>query len=400
MKSWPDFLPEDALIAQQSVAGPLEKGSITRYRAYLRHGLRENFEATGRMAEFEAAFERVDDALKARKAKIPEEDRRTSAKKHVDATEAEAEKLFYELKRHGLKYKNPNSILAGLFVLVAGHCGFRPIEMRGAVLEGEKLILLNAKKRPGQDTTRVLDLSELHKDVLMGLNLLLKLIDHDLSKREFAKWQKCLAGQITRACERVKIRNLSLYSFRHVAIATWTRAGLSALEIAKLCGHLSIRTAHAHYARGAVGHDRDAVARAVDEFNPALAPIAEAPANPGDDEQIFERVAAPRDADAIWPDQQPDAPQTPVTDQASLFVEEDMPTPIYKPDTSPRGLTAEEVRAYYQSVADPRDPNEVAASLARAQRRRADKDAAREAGLRATENPALVRSGKDDPDSR
>lgn len=103
----------------------------------------------------------------------------------------------------------------------------------------------------------------LHGDVLIGIELMLGLIDHDLSKAEFAKWQKVLAQQICRACIRSDIRKLSLYSFRHVTIASWAAVGLSVQEIAQLCGHLSIRTAHQHYARSDVGHKRKAVARAV-----------------------------------------------------------------------------------------------------------------------------------------
>lgn len=46
-----------------------------------------------------------------------------------------------------------NGVLAALFVLVAGHSGYRPVEMRGAVLDGHSLSLPNAKKRPGSRPT-------------------------------------------------------------------------------------------------------------------------------------------------------------------------------------------------------------------------------------------------------
>ncbi|QDZ11599.1 site-specific integrase [Devosia ginsengisoli] len=316
-------------------------------------------EATGRGASFPTAWEKVGAALTARKATIPKEKRRTSAKKVVDATDAEARALFYELKRHGLKYENPNSILAALFVLVAGHSGFRPIELRGATFDGAWLTLPNAKKRPGQTPTRKLNLSEMHEDVRAGVDLLLRMIDHDLSKREFAKWQKCLAGQLERACERIGARVLSLYSFRHVAIASWAAAGLSPPEIALLCGHLSVHTAHTHYARAGVGHKRKAVARAV--VVPQNEPV------PPAGKLGYER--APK---MLSPD--PTNPTAP--DQEPGFVIEDMPEPVFKRDTSRPALSAKEVRRHLDGLIDPRDPKEIAANIARAQRQREARDAA------------------------
>lgn len=186
-----------------------------------------------------------------------------SAKKVVDATEAEAAALFVELKRHALKSGNLNAVLAGLFTLVAGHSGFRPIELIGAELNGDILTLNNAKRAKNQEKSRGQDLGQLHADVRKGLDLLIGLIDHDMSRRVFRMWEKCLAEQMRRASKRIGIRVLAPYSFRHIAIATWSKAGLSPSEIARLCGHTSIRTAHTHYARAKVGHDRKAVAGAV-----------------------------------------------------------------------------------------------------------------------------------------
>jgi len=250
--------------------------------------------------------------------------------------------------------------LAALFVLVAGHSGFRPVELRGAAFEGNVLILPNAKKRPGQSRTRTLNLSDLHADVRTGIDLLLALIDHDLTKAEFAKWQKCLAGQLERACKRVGIRVLSLYSFRHVAIASWAAAGLSVQEIALLCGHLSIRTAHTHYARASVGHKRKALARA------------------GSMAQFVPELATGKSESKMVPEPPIPAPTEAVTSsQRTGFVIEDMPEPVFKPDISSPPLSRKEVRQYLDSLIDPRDPSEIAANIARARRRREARDRAR-----------------------
>lgn len=337
LAQYPDMAPEMALAAQQRELGPIKRTSARRYRADLRHTLLDHMTTKGQVADFPKAWEIVDAALSSRIAPIKE--KRTSGKKVLDATRQEAEALFIELKRHGLKYKNPNSILAALFTLVAGHLGFRPVELRGARLQGKVLTLPNAKRRPGHDRARAIDIAALDQDVVKGTRLMLRLIDHDLGKAEFAAWEKTIAEQLRRACNRIKIRELSPYSFRHIAIASWSAAGLPPEEIARLCGHLSIRTAHIHYARASVGHKRNALARA------ALAPdhtsLLSAP-------QIDERVA-------------PSGP---------LFDINDMPQPAPKPRTGPAALSAEAVRAHFDTLVDRRDAKDIAANIAAANRRR------------------------------
>ena len=315
--------------------------------------------AEGRNAQFPAAWDELNRAVTGRQTKIAEEDRRTSALKVVDATEQEVMALFYELKRHALKHKNPNSILAVLFVLVAGHSGFRPIELRGASFDGTWLSLPNAKKCPGQEPQRRLNLSELHQDVKIGIDLLLSMIDHDLSKREFAKWQKCLAAQLQRACERIDIRTLSLYSFRHVSIASWSAAGLGPEEIARLCGHSSIRTAHAHYARAQVGHKRKAVARAeLDEMSADAV------------------VEVDRKVDARFG--QVDKPD--VGQVAPRYSFDDMPVPQPRKTEPSDALAAEEVRHRFERYLDPRPVEEIAASLRKKRQSPQSKPSPRKSG--------------------
>ena len=328
LAAYPELSVQDALAQVQRQGGPLDASSVGRYRADLRYGLLEHFRRAGAEVDFDAVFEVVDKALSDRKAKIPPKGKRTSAKKIKDATDEEARKLFYELKRHGLAYGNLNSILAGLFVLIAGHAGFRPVELRGAALEGSVLSLPNAKKRPGHAPKRFLDISALHEDVKKGIALMLDLIDHDLTKPEFAAWQKVIASQMRRACKRIGIRRLSLYSFRHVAIASWAAAGLSPEEIMKLCGHLSIRTAHTYYARAEKGHKREVVARPVADPHMIT------------DNHVLEEHRVRRHNE----------PRT-----APAFFEEDLPQLRLKKDEGPKPLTGDEVAKWRDEVLDRTD---------------------------------------------
>jgi len=345
LEAHPDLSPAEALAAVQGEGGPLDPSSVGRYRADLKYTLRA---VMGDGAAFDEAWRLVDKALSARKARIPADQKRTSALKVTDATDSEARALFYELKRHTIRHENPTSILAGLFVLVAGHAGFRPVELLHARLEGSILTLPNAKRRPGHEPTRSLDLSGLHADVVAGVHLLLQLIDHDLTKRQFAQWQKAVAEQMRRACRRIGIRGLGLYSFRHVAIATWSRAGLSPAEIARLCGHISVKTAPSHYARAAVGHRRQAVARAA--TMPVSTPRTGGPAAPTPAPPPGPAIAAP-----------PVAPDP-------AFKLPDRPVPPRK-DLRPPPMSVEEARAAFSRHAAPGTTGQIAVSLEKARLR-------------------------------
>lgn len=342
----PGLLPEGALAQVQANSGDLDASTVGRYRADLKYGLLENMTLAGRLDHFPSAWAKVNEALTKRRAIIAKKNKRTSALKIKDATEAEAKELFDELKKHALSHGNPNAILACLFTLIAGHCGFRPVELRGARLVGTTLTLPNAKKRPGHEPTRSMSLVGLHGDVLIGIELMLGLIDHDLSKAEFAKWQKVLAQQIRRACIRRDIRKLSLYSFRHVTIASWAAAGLSVQEIAQLCGHLSIRTAHQHYARSDVGHKRKAVARAVPS-----APLEAAAPMDRPDEAAQNHTPADRGM-------QLGAGPHP----APIGFYEDLPQPVQRPDKRAT-MPAAEARRRLEEPIDPRNPAEIARNI-------------------------------------
>lgn len=355
--AYPDLSLIEALVKTQKSAGPLRPRSIVRYRADLRYALTQALRLKGRECEIEDVLVKMEASLQGRRRQkktsgehAPE--RRTSADKVVDADEEDVRALFYELKRHALAHGNPNAIMAALFVLVAGHSGFRPVELRGATLDGNILTLPNAKKRPGQGRTRQQDLSELHEDVRTGLLLLLSMIDHDLTKKEFAKWQKVLAQQMRRACERLEIPVLSLYSFRHVAIACWSASGLPPEEIARLCGHTSIRTAHTHYARAGVGHKRKAVAKAVPTVEPVEA--AATGATP---------VAADHSVAAVL-------------QSRPLIDIDDMPVPA-QPKAKGDVMSADEVRHRFEHGLDTRSAEEIGASLRRAGGKRDRKDARR-----------------------
>ncbi|QYO77749.1 hypothetical protein [Devosia salina] len=302
-------------------------------------------------------------ALDARRARIPKAARRTSALKVVDATDEEARTLFIELKRHALAHKRLFAILAALYVLVANHSGFRPIELVGARIEGSRLFLRSAKRRAGMPELRSHDLSPLHADVRVAVALLIDLTPDAMTASQFEDWHKAMAAQMRRACKRVGIRILSPYSFRHVAIATWAKAGLSPAEIAELAGHLSARTHITHYARAKVGHQRKALIRPVPGLQPRIDGQLGAPT--GQVKQAAGQLLPDRGNTHAAGNS---APQDPTFDFS------DMPAPIYRVDPTRPALTAEEIAAARAHIPDAGDPETIAANIRRAQARMREKE--------------------------
>src|SRR3569623_462927 len=130
---FPSLSHEEALIALHEAGGTLDPSTVRVYLQQDQRVLRLWLRYQGRSAEYELFTVRLTAALNGRRGKVAEA--RTSARKVVDATEAEAMRLFYELKRQALSTGNVTGVMAALFVLVAGHCGMRPIELIGARLE-------------------------------------------------------------------------------------------------------------------------------------------------------------------------------------------------------------------------------------------------------------------------
>lgn len=251
-----------------------------------------------------------------------------AGKKARDVTEAEAIAVFRELKRHALEKLYMNDVTASLFVLVASHSGFRPKEMIGARLVGSTLFVRNAKRKPGQMEERSFDLSGLPQDVLVAMELLIVLVPAFPRQADYKAWAKNLAEALARACERAGIRRLSLYSFRHLALATWKRAGLSGREIAVLAGHLSERSGR-HYAGARHGLERSRIVTPA-SIEPAVQRLPEAShsAQPMVIEPLAEATASEND-----------------------YLCEDPPTPRYKVKFEPEALPPDAVFEHFETLA-------------------------------------------------
>lgn len=194
-------------------------------------------------------FARFKVLLKARRGQPPA---RTSRKKVRDARPDERFKIRTDLARRarldGLDLAD--QVLA-LLLTVLPFCGLRPVEFAAAVMKNATLYVQNAKASNGRapGAERSISLADFPLPIVEGFRLLIPLFQQFLRAYE-GDWPRALgvlSERLARICRRQKIRRLSMYSFRHVAIATWKRAGYSPGEIAALAGHSSIRTARRHY---------------------------------------------------------------------------------------------------------------------------------------------------------
>lgn len=266
MAKFPQLAPWEALIKLHEEGGKIRGKTARKY-------IQEDIRTLGlclRFAEQSDLFDSVAERLRStidRRRGRPE--KYGSGKKVKDVTEAEAIAAFKQLKSNALAKGYMTDAMVALFVLVAAHSGLRPIEVIGARLEGTVLWLKNAKVKPGLGMMRQMDVKGLPDDVLTAVRLMISLVPDFASRAQYKAWAKDLAEALARACKRAGIRRLSLYSFRHVALATWKKAGMSAPEIAALAGHLS-QTSARNYAGGRHGHRRKNVVRPLLNDGPAI----------------------------------------------------------------------------------------------------------------------------------
>lgn len=187
--------------------------------------------------------------------------RRTSSLKVVNATPEECKAVYKELV-HPAAGRPANKLdqVVAMLVYLGPRLGFRPVELNGARRHGRFVILRCAKATNGRAPAkeRKIDVSSFPKKVRILVGHLLVALAAALAQyKTWERLHKALSERLARACQRAEIRRLSLYSLRHVAIATWKAAGLDRAVIAALAGHRSAETASRHYAAGRHGWTLD-----------------------------------------------------------------------------------------------------------------------------------------------
>ncbi|MEQ8447664.1 MAG: site-specific integrase [Pelagibacterium sp.] len=220
---------------------------------------------------FILAMDKAVDGLKGR----PDPER-TSSKKEKAPSKSQVIAVASHLKSRALDWHRTRMAATALYCLLMPKIGGRPIELVGATVDQGVLVLKNAKRAPGQEVYRPIALVDWELEYRVALAALIDFVDQEVDTRGYAAWLSALAEILARACKAVDVKRLAPSSFRHTALSTWSEAGYSIEEIAKLAGHFSHRSA-SHYIRTASAWGpEDAVVRS----GPAIVPRAEAEAKP------------------------------------------------------------------------------------------------------------------------
>lgn len=263
--------PLGALIASIERDNAVLKPATTRlYRQELRAVVAEL--TVGRDEGWADALDRIEAALVGRRGTPPEP--RTATRKVKDATEAEATIIFRHLARRAQGREDGALVcMLALYVYLVPRTGCRPAEWVGARVEGGRLCIKNAKHTNGRAaySERSINLEVFKPSVIRAAAAFANVASLSAAQYpSFVHWRKAMAELLARACKQCELRRLSLYSFRHIAIATWVRAGLSPWKVAALAGHGVTGTARRHYARGSKGWVMAEIADADDSRVAAL----------------------------------------------------------------------------------------------------------------------------------
>lgn len=336
-KLFPDLPPVEALIVEAGSSPTIQWSTLRRYKPSYHRALI----AAGSLCP-EADFERLCRRLTERGGEPLKP--QTSSNKVTDATRGEAAATFQHLKRLVLKREGRSAMAAGLYVLVAPRIGIRPIELLDAVVTEKMVQIKTAKRRDGK-FYRSLRLTRFSPTFIEALKWLCVLAQAGTDaapssdpEERFESWRNAIAEALARASKAAAGRRLSLYSFRHVALATWKANGFSAADIALMAGHLDLRSA-GHYAAGRHGW-RDETA--------LVSPLKPSPSEDLASPSVGENVSR-TGADTAEP-----SAQSGVGVAQIDFVYEDFPTPQAKPAVVPSGIDA---RAIFEARADEIEAN-------------------------------------------
>lgn len=224
--------------------GRWAQSTIRQYRATLMQRVEwENLHADAR------------DWLEGRLRKGPEPKRKgpreTSARKRKSLPREEFKRIALVTSQS----EHPDDrLLTGLLSFGVVLC-LRPGEYHSARLSDSTLIVQNAKASNGRANglERQIDISGLREVTISELRTFLELLRKAAQAAgSIKRLHNRLAARLARRCKRVGIRRVSLYTLRHVGLAT-AKNSMSPVEVAAAAGHASVRTAVTSYAKKRFG---------------------------------------------------------------------------------------------------------------------------------------------------
>lgn len=177
--------------------------------------------------------------------------KRTSARKRKSLKIEEFMKLGAFL---GTSARPDDQLIRG-FIVFGAALFLRPVEYLGAGIEESTLIVPNSKATNDRanGVQRERDLSDMDAKTLGALKMFLQRLRQALEHAgSWTKLRDRLSARLARVCKRFKIARVSLYTLRHVGMAT-AKTWMTPVEVAAASGHAAVRTATSHYAKRRTG---------------------------------------------------------------------------------------------------------------------------------------------------
>lgn len=214
----------------------------------------------------------MDDAVAGLKGRPSEP--RTSTKKWKSPSKSAVVKVFERLKQRALALNRMRMAATALYCVLMPRLGGRPVELVGARVDGSRLIFDNAKRAADQVPVRSIDISGWDLHYRVALAALIDFTSMEVSDVGYEAWHKAMAETLARACQSVSVPRIAPSSFRHTALSTWSAAGFSIDEIARLAGHFSKRSPSYYIRTASAWGPEDVIVKTI-ESEPAPPPLAE-----------------------------------------------------------------------------------------------------------------------------
>ena len=193
-------------------------------------------------------------------------EKRASALKAKAVREADFRRLVRFMRTFS---KSPLGPIAADWLVAGATTGLRPSEWRAVEVEeidnpeGTRttyLYVANSKTTNGRGNNspvRTIDVSRLSKEEIACIRRMAARGAAWQEEERYAEMQAEVSRVLHAACPKAGVPAISLYSMRHVATASWKKAGLTREAVSALLGHSTTRCAAQCYGKRRSGWPAD-----------------------------------------------------------------------------------------------------------------------------------------------
>lgn len=179
--------------------------------------------------------------------------RRTSARKRRSCRPNEIQAVRAVLLGDGQMPSHSDNAVVAQLLFHGSLLGLRPCEWAHARVEGTLLIVRNAKCTNGRacGEIRTIELLGPYANPIARENLVTLITamnDRAATGIEAKRAMGRLSARLDRACQKAGVARISLYTLRHIALAS-AKQVMTVAEVAAFAGHAADRTAGQHYAK-------------------------------------------------------------------------------------------------------------------------------------------------------